>query len=134
MEVYYIYQIKCKDTDNIKHCYIGSTKNWEARKNSHRYASNNNVQLKLYQFINNNGGWNNFEMIILESPCITKHEAVLLEKQYIQNYQSTLNKNKPIRSKDEITEYMKNYQIKNKEKLNNYMKLYMRSYKKFKFD
>ena len=48
MEVYYIYQIKCKNTE-IKDFYIGSTRHWEARKNSHRYASNNNVQFKLYQ-------------------------------------------------------------------------------------
>ena len=133
MEVYYIYQIKCKDTD-IKDFYIGSTKNWQARKNEHKYSCNNNVQFKLYQFINNNKGWDNFEMILLESACISKQESFVLEKQYIQNYQSTLNKNRPIRTKLEISEYMRNYQIKNKDRLNHYMKIYMRSYKKLKFD
>ena len=58
----------------------------------------------------------------------------LLEKQYIINYQCTLNQNKPIRTKEEITEYMRNYQIKNKDRLKHYMKLYMRSYRKLKFD
>ena len=133
MEVYYIYQIKCKDTE-IKDFYIGSTRHWEARKNSHKHNSIYKLKYRLYEFINKNGGWENWEMILLESPCITKQEAVLLEKQYIINYKSTLNKNKPIRSEDEITEYMRNYQIKNKEKLKNYMKMYMRSYKKLKFD
>ena len=45
-----------------------------------------------------------------------------------------LNKNLPLRTKEEITEYMRNYQIKNKDRLKHYMKLYMRTYKKLKFD
>ena len=112
MEVYYIYQIKCKDP-NVKDFYIGSTRHWGQRKISHKHSCINNSNYKLYQYINMNGGWENWEMVLLEQPCISKQEAVLLEKQYIINYQSTLNKNKPIRTKEEITEYMKNYQIKN---------------------
>ena len=92
MEVYYIYQIKCKDTD-IKDFYIGSTRHFEARKTSHKHASNNNINFKLYKFINDHGGWDNFEMNLLETACISKQECFVLEKQYIINYKSTLNKN-----------------------------------------
>ena len=133
MEHYYIYQIKCKDTE-IKDFYIGSTRHWEARKKSHKHSCINNSNYKLYKYININGGWDNWDMILLEQPCITKQEAVLLEKQYIINYKSTLNQNKPVRTKSEISEYMRNYQIKNKDRLKDYMKLYMRTYKKLKFD
>ena len=80
MEHYYIYQIKCKD-ENIKDSYIGSTKNWESRKNTHKHNSIHKIKYRLYEFINKNGGWENWEMILLESPCITKQEAVQLEKQ-----------------------------------------------------
>ena len=79
-----------------------------------------------------NGGWENWEMVLLEQPCISKQEAILLEKQYIQNYNATLNKNKPIRTKEEISQYMRHYQMKHKDRLKEYMKIYMRSYRKLK--
>jgi hypothetical protein len=129
METYYIYQIKCKNPDIID-SYIGSTKHWNARKIAHKHNCTVNFQYRLYEFINKNGGWENFEYKLLESPYSTKKEAHLLEKQYIQNYKCTLNINKPLRTKEEIKEYTREYQQRNKEKLRLYMKLYMRTYKK----
>ena len=41
MEVYYIYQIKCKDP-NVKDFYIGSTRHWQQRKIAHKHACINN--------------------------------------------------------------------------------------------
>jgi hypothetical protein len=130
METYYIYQIKCKNPDIID-SYIGSTKHWNARKIAHKHNCTVNFQYRLYNFINNNGGWDNFEYkLLFETPYITKEEAHVLEKQYIQNYKCTLNINKPVRTKEEIKEYTKEYQQRNKDKLRLYMKLYMRTYKK----
>ena len=72
MEVYYIYQIKCKDTE-IKDFYIGSTRHFGQRLISHKHASKHNSNFKLYQFINKNGGWENWEMILFYYFGLSKH-------------------------------------------------------------
>ena len=124
----FIYQIKCKDP-NITESYIGSTRHFGQRLTSHKHNCKKNMGSKLYQFINKNGGWDNWEMIMLESPFCSKREAFLLEKQYVQNYNCTLNSNVVIREKEDILEYSRKYKEKHKEKINLYMKIYMRTYK-----
>lgn len=129
MEIYYIYQIKCKDP-NITDSYIGCTKHYGSRKIAHKHNCNFHFKYRLYEFMNNNGGWDNFSYELLESSCVTKEEAFILEKQYIQNFQCTLNMIYPTRSKQDIKDYTKAYQLRNKEKLTQYMKIYMRTYRK----
>tara|TARA_B000000565_G_C23660433_1_gene330205 strand:+ start:278 stop:790 length:513 start_codon:yes stop_codon:yes gene_type:complete len=90
-----IYRIYCKNQD-ITDCYIGSTKCFEDRFNFHKNSTYNKnlhfYKYKVYQFIRDNGGWDNFNKEILEYySCNNKVELKLKEQEYISNYKPTLN-------------------------------------------
>ena len=90
-----IYRIYCKNPD-IKDCYIGSSKCIQDRMNSHKKACNNiesnKYNLKIYEFIRNNGGWDNFDYEILEYyPCNNFEELRQKEQEYINNFEILLN-------------------------------------------
>jgi hypothetical protein len=87
----YIYKIYCKDT-NIVDFYVGQTNIFERRKLEHRLYCNDKYKQKLYTFINNNGGWDNWLMEIIEEiDCETNKEILEKEKYYIQELNATLN-------------------------------------------
>ena len=56
---------KCFEKDNKDIFYIGSTKNLNQRINSHRTCHKNN-DIYFYNYINNNGGFDNFIFEIYE--------------------------------------------------------------------
>ena len=87
-----IYKIYCKD-ENIKECYIGSTTNFQKRKSRHKsYCQTMTNNSKLYNFINSNGGFNNFEFeIIAHVPCNSIKELRKIEGEYILKNNSSLN-------------------------------------------
>ena len=93
-----IYKLSCKDK-NITELYIGSTTNFTVRKNQHKLACSNikNVKnnCKKYQFIRQNGGWNNWEMIEVETfPCKTGRELTKRKEELRCKYDASLNTNK----------------------------------------
>jgi hypothetical protein len=94
-----IYKICCKDI-SVNDIYIGHTTNFVKRKNSHK-TSCININSKVYnqyvyQFIRNNGGWDNWNMIqIQEHNCKNKREAEAREHFWIENLGAKLNSNKP---------------------------------------
>ena len=65
---YYIYKICCDDCPDF--IYIGSTKAFRQRKNQHKQGCNNendkSYNRKLYTNIRENGGWDNWRMVVLE--------------------------------------------------------------------
>ena len=90
-----IYRIYCKNPD-ILECYIGSTKCFEDRFYTHKSACNtkHNKQynLYLYQFIRENGGWDNFDREILEYyDCNNEEELKQKEQEYISRFEPKLN-------------------------------------------
>tara|TARA_B110001452_G_scaffold59630_1_gene46430 strand:+ start:419 stop:991 length:573 start_codon:yes stop_codon:yes gene_type:complete len=90
-----IYRIYCKNPD-ITECYIGSTKCFEDRFYTHKSACNTKHNkrhnLYLYQFIRDNGGWDNFDREILEYyNCNNEEELKQKEQEYINKYNPTLN-------------------------------------------
>jgi len=90
-----IYQIICKDK-SITDSYIGHTTNLEQRENCHKSRCNPNhckSNAKLYTFIREQGGWNNFEMKILEHflNCNNIQEATMREEEWIEKINPTLN-------------------------------------------
>ena len=90
-----IYRIYCKNQD-IKDCYIGSSKSIYFRIASHKSICNikhsKNYNLCLYQFIRNNGGWDNFDYEILEDyPCNNFEELRQKEQEYIDKLNPSLN-------------------------------------------
>ena len=93
------YRIVCNDL-NIKDCYIGQTTNFIKRKQQHkRYSNNENLtysNLKVYQFIRENGGWDNWTMVMIEQiSCENFNEACKLERKFLEEYNATLNNNIP---------------------------------------
>ena len=75
-----IYKLACND-ETIKDIYVGHTTNFTQRKYAHKINCNNekssNYKLKVYEFIRNNGGWKNWEMIeICSINCKNKLEFI----------------------------------------------------------
>ena len=100
-----IYIIKSKD-ETISDSYIGSTTNFERRKYQHKHNINLYTcvkhKYKLYQFIREHGGWDNFTMSILcHHSCECKHELMLKEKEFVLNLMPTLNSQVPLRTRQE---------------------------------
>jgi hypothetical protein len=131
-----IYRIVCKDT-SITDCYVGHTTNFTKRKCNHKSSCNNekekNYNLNVYQFIRNNGGWDNFNMIEIEKyPCNDANEALKRERYNLELYNATLNSLIPSRTRQEwktdnkehFKEYKKKWHYDNKEKRKEKMKEY----------
>ena len=79
-----IYMIYCND-DNISDIYIGYSTDIKGRISVHRRCSNNSANksynMRMYEFIRNNGGWDNWDFEILQTiSCSSKLEARENEK------------------------------------------------------
>lgn len=103
----WVYEIIQKQTN--KSIYVGSTtgKYFCLRKGEHTRPSNvtSGRQPKLYGFIYENGGWEQFQFNILrEFETIEKKELLTLEKQYINERSPLCNTSKPIQSREEYLE------------------------------
>jgi hypothetical protein len=128
-----VYKLLKQDDYDNKNIYIGSTTNFRGRKNDHKTccinANTKHYNLKVYQFIRDNGGWNEWTMIQLEAfPCETKKELETRERYWIEQMNPVLNCMIPARTDKEINnynkKYHKEYRINNKEKLSEQKKEY----------
>ena len=116
-----IYKIECNDP-SITECYYGSTINFRNRKNQHKTDCCNDkgkaYNRKVYKFIRDNGGWDNWCMVLVEYyPCKTKLELERHERTFVINNVGGLNKNSPALSIEEKKEYGKHYHEANKDKI-----------------
>jgi GIY-YIG catalytic domain len=114
--------------------YVGSTTNMRQRKSKHKYNTNidksDKYDKSLYEFIRNNGGWEKWDMILVQEypDCKSSDELRMYERQHYDFYKPSLNLILPHISKDEIIIrdkinsliYRKKYRESNPEK----MKLY----------
>lgn len=94
------YKISCKD-ESISDVYIGHTTNFVQRKSGHKQSCNNsksaNYSCKLYEFIRQNGGWNNWRMdIIAYHECNDHYEARKKEQELFILHKATLNSIEPM--------------------------------------
>ena len=110
---YNIYGIFCKDP-SIKNCYIGSTRCFSKRKFQHKCEINNidrpNYKYKVYRFIRENGGMDNWHIEKLHSFYPTDViELRQTERDYIDKYRADLNTQVPNRSPEEYREDKKIY-------------------------
>lgn len=125
-----IYKLCCKDID-ITDIYIGRTTDIIRRRNEHKSTCNNENNKKhnlyVYEFIRNNGGWSNWELIPIEKyPCNDVMEASIREKYWFNELRATLNNQHPSRTKKEyreenketISEKGKEYHNKHEEIIN----------------
>jgi hypothetical protein len=112
--------------------YIGSTTQFNRRKASHKRACYNETgsvyNLKLYDMMRANGGWNEFKMMVIkEYPCINKTELLIEEEKHRKEYQATLNQIKAYRTEEEAKQY---YEA-NKEKYKEYYEANKEKYKEY---
>ena len=111
---YYIYKICCDDCPD--YVYVGSTKAFRQRKNSHKKEYNNLRDRKLYNTIRENGGWENWRMVILEDLGeVSFTEARIKEEEHRVKLNANLNSMRCFRTEEELIEYNKNYR-ENKDK------------------
>jgi hypothetical protein len=141
-----VYMICCKDP-TITDVYVGHTTSLSKRKCEHKSMCsnvNNNTtkrhNIYVYQFIREHGGWENWEIIVLETvSCVDGDDARKLERKWLEEKKATLNKKRPIISKEEelladrqyyqeneytIVERHKIYYQENKDVINKKNKLY----------
>ena len=117
-----IYKLVHFDDLNDENIYIGHTTNMVKRKFSHKSVCNNpndkEYNFKKYQFIRENGGWDNWEMVLVEKyPCNDVHEEKTRERYWITELKAKLNTDMPNRTpkeyrednKEYIKEWFKNY-------------------------
>jgi group I intron endonuclease len=108
-----IYKLCCNNLE-VKEIYVGSTINFKQRKYCHKSrSSNEKFNVKLYQFIRNNGGWDNWNMVLVEyynARDIRDLES--RERYWLETLKATLNCNIPVQN---MKEYSKKYREKNKE-------------------
>mgnify|MGYP003130430294 FL=1 len=88
-----IYMLKHK-TDDTKEYYIGSTYDFKGRCIQHKSNCNNEnnkkYNLKVYKYIRENCGWNEWTIIKLyDYPCKNRNKLELEEKRAIMEYKST---------------------------------------------
>ena len=109
-----IYKIECKDP-NITKTYGGHSTNLIKRRARHKSDCNNPnakaYKYYVYQFIRENGGWENWRIVWqYDYPCASKKEATLEESKYVKQEKCELNSVIPYISEEEKKEKNKEYQ------------------------
>jgi predicted GIY-YIG superfamily endonuclease len=129
-----IYKICCKDP-TITDIYIGHTTDLTKRKYQHKTSccneKNRKYNLFVYDFIRKNGGWNNWDIVMIEECNLeTLQQAKLKERYWLEELKATLNKYIPSRTnkeyreenKDLINEKAKKYHLNHREEKKEYNK------------
>jgi hypothetical protein len=141
-----IYKIEHIENDNL--VYVGHTTCWDKRKCKHKSRCNNEKDkkhnVKVYQMIRENGGWDMFRMIEVEKySCKDRREAERRENEIMKELKTNMNTNRSYITEEEkkqrINEYSKKYYYnnvdaysekhkayyeKNQEEIKNYAKEY----------
>ena len=106
--------------------YIGSTTNLYDRKKKHKCDCNKkDYNLKVYNFIRENGGWDKVKIMIIDKIICHRNDALDFETKYMKMFNCELNSIYPKRSskeyyennKESIAEKCKKYREKNKESI-----------------
>lgn len=117
-----IYKICCLDS-SITDAYVGHTTSFVNRKYAHKMAccnvNNSSYNTRVYKFIRNNGGWDNWKMVQIEECSFeNSREAEAREHYWIEQIGATLNTNKPYaRCKEDPVTYKKEWYEENKEEI-----------------
>ena len=110
-----VYKLVCKDI-NVKNVYVGSTCSYRLRQNNHKHNTTNPNGKKynqyVYQIIRLNGGWENWDMVLIERCNVNdKLELLKIERNKMEELNADLNKCIPSRTQAE-------WKLENAEKLN----------------
>ena len=124
----FIYKLCCNDV-NVNEIYIGHSTDYKSRNKDHRNSCNNPNNKKYnvykYNFIRDNGGYENWKLIKLyDFPCNTKREAEAEEDKTMRELNATLNSNRSYLTEEDKIEYQKQYEENNKERIKEQKKEY----------
>ena len=124
-----IYKLVHKEDYDNANIYIGSTTDFIRRKNAHKTVCCNEkskaYNLKKYQYIRDNGGWECFNMIEVEKfSCNDGNEARAREEYWRCHFNSQLNTMRAYITYEERKEHMKEYYDNNKKKILEQQKTY----------
>ena len=103
-----IYKLCCLDP-SITNIYIGSTTCFKKRKNYHKSGCNNpnipSYNYYVYQFIREHGGFQNWEMILIEQyEATSKKHLEMRERYWLDELKASLNIQTPARTEQELKE------------------------------
>ena len=118
-----IYKIQHKEIDEL--LYVGSTTDFTRRKAEHKRLCNNanskHHNLKVYQMMRDNGGFDCFNIIVIKDfPCNTKQEALIEEDRCMREMKVSMNSKKAYTTPEERREYLKMYREVNIKKMKQY--------------
>lgn len=91
MVLYTIYEIVCRD-ENVQKAYVGHTDNFEERMKSHKNNSNSKTtkyNQSVHIFIKEHGGWENWDMKIIETIECDERKEARKREQYWMNQKNT---------------------------------------------
>ena len=115
-----IYKLCCNDP-RVRDIYVGATTDFTRRKSQHKTKVNKykhrefEPNSRVYEFIYNNGGFDNWDMVLIENyPCESSLESRRRERHYIIELKATLNTVTPCNT---IQETVKKYKEKERIKL-----------------
>ena len=112
-----IYKIYCKN-ENITDVYVGHTTNFSQRKYAHKMSCKKQ-NIKLYNVMRENGGWDNWEMVeIARYNCKNSSEARIKEQHHYELLNSSLNSYPPFQNKLQLYCSECNKQFASKRELN----------------
>jgi predicted GIY-YIG superfamily endonuclease len=94
-----IYKLVCKDP-TITDCYVGATTDFTQRRYRHKNNCINEKQKEydftVYRFIRANGGFANWDMIMVEEySCENSIQSATRERYWLETLRATLNINVP---------------------------------------
>ncbi len=124
---YCIYKICCDDLPD--YVYVGSTKAFRERKRKHKSdctnVNGNHYNYKIYTTIRENGGWDNWRMVIIEE-CgdITLTQARIKEEEWREKLKANMNSMPCYKTEEQKKEKAdvrkKEYYEENKDKIKEY--------------
>lgn len=89
--------------------YIGSTKDFKQRKRNHK-SDCNKKELKVYQIIREQGGWDKCEMVPIEEiECESKLDALMREEHWRMYHHANMNVNRAYITEEQKMEQHKKW-------------------------
>jgi hypothetical protein len=119
---YFIYKITIRNKSDF--VYVGHTTNFNNRKKYHKFNCKNTQHRILYNTINENGGWENCEMLLIEHLITSKTDARIRENYWYETLKANMNMIKPYISNEERLDNMKKYYETNKKEIAEKGKIY----------
>jgi hypothetical protein len=113
-----IYKLVNNVDDEI---YVGSTcLPLYKRLSNHRYDAKKEKMKNTYKHLNNIG-WESVKIILIENyPCDSKDELLARERYWYDKLKPSINRQRPLVTKEEYLQYFLDYNDRNKEKRKEY--------------